>query len=825
MSPEGVVFAEEVWKRFRSDQPSRDFKDLFRRLRTRRRRQSRGWRWVLSDVSLTVEPGTSMALIGGNGSGKSTMLKILAGVMDPYAGRVDVTGRIGALIEVRAGIHQELSGRENIFLAGSLLGLSRRSVTDRFDEIVHFADLEDAIDRQTKFYSTGMQMRLGFGVAAFLEPAVLLVDEVLAVGDASFQQRCLDRIRKVLSQGTTLVFVSHDLAAVETMCQDAVWLNNGLVAARGTTHEVLARVPAVGRRGGRGDEHLDGRVVADQGGRAVGGRRTVPPVAGAARGRGDRRELRNLRRRARDRRERGHRVADGGGQAQRAASTPGRPPFDAPSPTCRSPGGASTCGRACSTGRGISCPGSPRRRSTSSEATSTGPRPGSCAWRRCTSRRRGNPTGPHEQGVARARPRLIMRALVVARWAPWPARSGAQLRSAHMIAALASVGDVDVFLHVDPRHGTDLHVPPGLAVRRIGGATRAGRPPTRVDRAVTLLPGTRPEAIRHLDVGSARREFTSLGTSRYDVAWFVRLESWLALGDLVDAPAVVDYDDLRDRPVGPRLTASWPAERRSDSWAHTAIRTRYRRADAAAWGRLQGRVASEVAAVVVCSELDRDHLAVGNARSCPTGSTPRTGRSGRTPVRSPTDDPASTAPLAYEPNVDAATVLVRDVLPRLRTLVPEVVVRLVGRGDERVARLAAVDGVTVTGPVDDMVTELRRADLVAVPLREGGGTRIKVLEALAHGIPVVATSVAVEGLAVDPGRHLLVADAPDAFAASCATLLSDEARRRDLADAGAQLVRDRYRWVGARAAAVRVVTDVIDAGTESLAAAPPTAPT
>ena len=142
MSPEGTVVAEEVWKRFRSDQQSRDFKDLFRRLRTRRRRESRGWRWVLNDVSLTVEPGTSMALIGGNGSGKSTMLKILAGVMDPYAGRVDVVGRIGALIEVRAGIHQELSGRENIFLAGSLLGLSRRSVTDRFDEIVHFAELE-----------------------------------------------------------------------------------------------------------------------------------------------------------------------------------------------------------------------------------------------------------------------------------------------------------------------------------------------------------------------------------------------------------------------------------------------------------------------------------------------------------------------------------------------------------------------------------------------------------------------------------------------------------------------------------------------------------
>jgi ABC-type polysaccharide/polyol phosphate transport system ATPase subunit len=261
MSPEGHVVAEQVWKRFRADDHSRDVKDLVRRLRARGRRRSRDWRWVLSDVSFEVEPGHSLALIGANGSGKSTMLKILAGVMDPYAGRIDVPGRIGALIEVRAGIHQELTGRENVFLAGSLLGLSRRLVAARFDEIVQFADLEDAIDRQTKFYSSGMQMRLGFGVAAYLEPAVLLVDEVLAVGDASFQQRCLDRIRKVLNQGTTLVFVSHDLAAVETMCEDAVWLKGGMVAARGTTHDVLAHYREWVDDMAAGAEHLVGDLA------------------------------------------------------------------------------------------------------------------------------------------------------------------------------------------------------------------------------------------------------------------------------------------------------------------------------------------------------------------------------------------------------------------------------------------------------------------------------------------------------------------------------------------------------------------------------------
>ena len=150
-----------------------------------------------------------------------------------------MSGRVGSLIEVRAGIHPELSGRENIHLYGTLLGLPRKQVAERFDEIVDFAEIDDAIDRQVKFYSSGMQMRLGFGVAAFLEPEVLLVDEVLAVGDATFQQRCLDRMRVVLAQGTTLVFVSHDLATVEGVCDRAVWLRDGVVAGDGPVRDVL----------------------------------------------------------------------------------------------------------------------------------------------------------------------------------------------------------------------------------------------------------------------------------------------------------------------------------------------------------------------------------------------------------------------------------------------------------------------------------------------------------------------------------------------------------------------------------------------------------
>ncbi len=239
-SPDGTIVASNVWKRFRAD-PTRQ--SLRARVANAKRHRSgrgrRGWRWALEDVDVRVEPGEAIGLVGINGSGKSTLLKILARVMYPYAGSVEVAGRTGALIEVRAGIHPELTGRENIHLYGTLLGLPRRMVSTRFDDIVEFAQLEEAVDRQVKFYSSGMQMRLGFGVAAFLEPDVLLVDEVLAVGDTGFQQRCIDRMRTMLSAGTTLVFVSHDLAAVESITERAVWLHGGRVQEDGPVRDVL----------------------------------------------------------------------------------------------------------------------------------------------------------------------------------------------------------------------------------------------------------------------------------------------------------------------------------------------------------------------------------------------------------------------------------------------------------------------------------------------------------------------------------------------------------------------------------------------------------
>jgi ABC-type polysaccharide/polyol phosphate transport system ATPase subunit len=245
MLPEGTVHADGLYKRFRVDTKRWTLRTQLAYLAARQRGNPDAfWRWALRDINLHIEPGEAVGLVGPNGSGKSTLLKILSRVMRPYGGTAEVAGRIGAMIAVTAGIHAELSGRENIHIYGSILGLKREEVARRFDEIVEFAELGSAIDRQVKFYSSGMNMRLGFAVVAFLDPAVLLVDEVLAVGDSSFQQRCLDRMREVQNNGTTLVLVSHDLAAVESICNRCVFLLEGDLQADGPTREVLAQYRA-----------------------------------------------------------------------------------------------------------------------------------------------------------------------------------------------------------------------------------------------------------------------------------------------------------------------------------------------------------------------------------------------------------------------------------------------------------------------------------------------------------------------------------------------------------------------------------------------------
>jgi ABC-2 type transport system ATP-binding protein len=239
--PNGSVVVRDLWKRFRADTAKPRMNDQMVRALQRARGRKLDYRWVLKDINLEVAPGQTVGLIGINGSGKSTLLKIISGAMFQTAGERSTYGRMGALLEVRGGIMPILTGRENIYMYGSVLGLTRREINARFDTIAEFAEVTDAIDRQVKYYSSGMQVRLGFSIAAHLDADILLVDEVLAVGDANFQQKCLRRISEVVAEGTTLLFVSHDLAAVEAMCDRAMWLTDSVVRASGPTKGVLAQ--------------------------------------------------------------------------------------------------------------------------------------------------------------------------------------------------------------------------------------------------------------------------------------------------------------------------------------------------------------------------------------------------------------------------------------------------------------------------------------------------------------------------------------------------------------------------------------------------------
>lgn len=197
--------------------------------------------WALREVSFELEQGTSLGLIGPNGSGKTTILKLLANITRPTSGSLTVDGKLSALIELGAGFHPDLTGRENIFLNGAILGLSRAEIRQRFDEILEFAELDRFIDTPVKRYSSGMVVRLGFAVASCIEPDVLLVDEVLAVGDATFQQKCLNRIQSLIESGTSIIFVSHNLYSVQAACDFALYLRNGCAKYYGPTKDVLDR--------------------------------------------------------------------------------------------------------------------------------------------------------------------------------------------------------------------------------------------------------------------------------------------------------------------------------------------------------------------------------------------------------------------------------------------------------------------------------------------------------------------------------------------------------------------------------------------------------
>ena len=219
------------------------FKGLFT---ARRRVRTEEDFWALKDVTFDIAQGEVVGIIGRNGAGKSTLLKVLSQITEPSEGRIEINGRVASLLEVGTGFHPELTGRENIFLNGAILGMSRAEIRSKFDEIVAFAEVERFLDTPVKRYSSGMYVRLAFAVAAHLEPEILVVDEVLAVGDAQFQKKCLGKMQSVARGGRTVLFVSHNMGAVTTLCQRGIWLDAGRLVASGSARDIVDRYVSEG---------------------------------------------------------------------------------------------------------------------------------------------------------------------------------------------------------------------------------------------------------------------------------------------------------------------------------------------------------------------------------------------------------------------------------------------------------------------------------------------------------------------------------------------------------------------------------------------------
>jgi lipopolysaccharide transport system ATP-binding protein len=239
-----IIRVEGLGKRYRIGALQQSYAGLPEKMRARLRRLRRAGRrgeslWALKDVRFDVHPGEVVGIIGRNGAGKSTLLKLLSRITEPTEGRAELYGRVGSLLEVGTGFHPELTGRENIFLNGTMLGMGRAEIARKFDEIVAFAEMEKFLDTPVKRYSSGMYTRLAFAVAAHLEPEILLVDEVLAVGDLSFQKKCLGKMKDVAQQGRTVLFVSHNLPSIVVLCSRALFFSSGRLIEDGPAAEVV----------------------------------------------------------------------------------------------------------------------------------------------------------------------------------------------------------------------------------------------------------------------------------------------------------------------------------------------------------------------------------------------------------------------------------------------------------------------------------------------------------------------------------------------------------------------------------------------------------
>jgi glycosyltransferase involved in cell wall biosynthesis len=393
-----------------------------------------------------------------------------------------------------------------------------------------------------------------------------------------------------------------------------------------------------------------------------------------------------------------------------------------------------------------------------------------------------------------------VRALVVATEYPWPLNSGSRRRLASTLEALRACGSVDLFSVVAQTRIDFAPVPDELGLERVHRVTIDDGPPGVTDymRALRLpwapfeLP-LRDRATVHRALGEFAQGADSGGAQggRYDLVWYFQVRAWVLAGEPCSVPSIVDIDDLEDQKILARAALPRQGQSAGGRLRHQAGLL-WTRADARRWQRLHGRIADRVAAAVVCSELDARRSGLPGVRVIPNGYPPPPTPVGRDSVSSP-PVVVFQGTLRYPPNADAARFLVEEVGSRLRALVPDAQVRLVGVASPSVAGLADPPAVTLVGQVPDISTELAAADLVVIPLRYGSGTRVKILEAFAHRIPVVSTTIGAEGLDVTPGQHLLVADGPDAIARACAQLLEDVPLRRRIVDEAHALYLARYQ--------------------------------
>jgi len=396
-------------------------------------------------------------------------------------------------------------------------------------------------------------------------------------------------------------------------------------------------------------------------------------------------------------------------------------------------------------------------------------------------------------------PRRPARALVVSNEIPSRSGTGLRMRLYHTVKALGEVGTVDLFAAFDPAWRDAEPVPAELAVRR---ARLLPLPSGRWAGGDTRLP--RELTSRRYDL--ARRELTRWAADRYDLVWLSRVESYLSCGPTA-APSVLDLDDIEHRKVLGRWWAEhlppYPRPGSGRLTARTAL------SEASRWRRLQTSAARRVDVAVVCSEPDAARIPLPRPAVVPNGYEPPPALAA---LPAAARFPTITLPgfLRYGPNADAADLLVHCILPHIRRQVPDVRVRLVGEPDARVSRLHDPPWVTVTGQVPDIRVELGATHLIAAPLRYGSGTRIKILEAFAHRLPVVSTSIGAAGLCVVDGVHLLICNSPRAFASACVRLLRDHALRKSLVDSGHALFLQRYQWSDIRRRITRLAAEVSD---------------